>query len=42
MGGFETDDDYQPDLDWADEFVSEEVEQLEYVLTHPLVRSEIW
>jgi acyl-CoA dehydrogenase len=39
---FETDPDYQRDLDWADEFVREEVEPLQHVLTHPLVRDDIW
>jgi acyl-CoA dehydrogenase len=39
---FETDPDYQRDLDWADAFVREEVEPLQHVLTHALVRDDIW
>lgn len=42
MWAFETDPEYQAQLDWADEFVREEVEPLQYVLTHALVRDEIW
>jgi len=32
---FETDADYQRELDWVDRFVREEVEPLEHVLGHP-------
>jgi acyl-CoA dehydrogenase len=32
MWSFETDPDYQADLDWADNFVREEVEPLEFVI----------
>src|SRR5690349_17721317 len=32
---FETDPEYQAQLDWADNFVREEVEPLEYVVGHP-------
>jgi len=42
MWEFETDPDYQADLDWADQFVRDEVEPLRYVLPHPLVRDELW
>ena len=42
MWDFETDPDYQRDLDWADVFVREEVEPLQHVLTHALVRDEVW
>lgn len=42
MWDFETDPEYQADLDWADEFVRNEVEPLRYVITHPLVRDDIW
>ena len=31
---FETDPDYQKKLDWADEFVREEVEPLDYLFPH--------
>jgi acyl-CoA dehydrogenase len=33
---FETDEDFQRQLDWVDEFVREEVEPLDYVVGHPL------
>lgn len=36
MWSFETDPDYQADLDWADAFVREEVEPLEFVIPHIL------
>jgi acyl-CoA dehydrogenase len=36
MWSFETDDDYQADLDWADAFVRDEVEPLEFVIPHVL------
>jgi acyl-CoA dehydrogenase len=36
MWSFETDPDYQADLDWADAFVREEVEPLQYVIPHVL------
>jgi acyl-CoA dehydrogenase len=39
---FETDPEYQRDLDWADAFVREEVEPLQHGLTHALVRDDIW
>ncbi len=42
MWEFETDPEYQADLDWADEFVREEVEPLRYVLPHSLQRDELW
>src|SRR3954447_11739442 len=42
MWDFETDPDYQRELDWVDEFVREEVEPLPFVLTHALVRDDIW
>jgi acyl-CoA dehydrogenase len=42
MWEFETDPDYQADLDWADQFVRDEVEPLRYVLPHALVRDELW
>jgi acyl-CoA dehydrogenase len=42
MWDFETDPEYQADLDWADGFVRDEVEPLPFVLTHALVRDEIW
>ena len=42
MWDFETDPDYQADLDWADQFVRDEVEPLRYVLPHSLVRDELW
>ncbi|MBW8822332.1 MAG: acyl-CoA dehydrogenase family protein, partial [Streptomyces sp.] len=32
--GFETDEDYQRDLDWADAFVTKEVEPLDLVVAH--------
>jgi acyl-CoA dehydrogenase len=46
MWSFETDLDYQADLDWADAFVREEIEPLEFVIPHVLditdpVRQEI-
>jgi acyl-CoA dehydrogenase len=42
MWDFETEPEYQRDLDWADEFVRDEVEPLRHVLTHALVRDDIW
>jgi acyl-CoA dehydrogenase len=36
MWSFETDAQYQQDLDWADDFVRGEVEPLQYVIDHPL------
>ena len=36
MWDFETDPEYQEKLDWADQFMREEVEPLEYVVAHPL------
>jgi acyl-CoA dehydrogenase len=36
MWSFETDPDYQADLDWADEFVREEIEPLEFVVPNML------
>ncbi len=43
MWDFETEPDYQRDLDWADQFVREEVEPLQYVLPHPLERDHpLW
>jgi acyl-CoA dehydrogenase len=43
MWDFETEPDYQSDLDWADAFVREEVEPLPYVLPHALQREHpIW
>jgi len=32
---FETEPEFQKDLDWIDKFVCEEVEPLDYVLGHP-------
>jgi acyl-CoA dehydrogenase len=40
MWSFETDPAYQVDLDWADAFVSEEVEPLEFVIPHMLDTSD--
>jgi acyl-CoA dehydrogenase len=42
MWNFETDPVYQRDLDWVDAFVRDEIEPLPFVLTHALVRDEIW
>ncbi len=42
MWDFETDAEYQEQLDWVDQFVREEIEPLPYVLTHALVRDDIW
>jgi acyl-CoA dehydrogenase len=42
MWDFETDPEYQADLDWADAFVRDEVEPLRFVLPHSLVRDERW
>jgi acyl-CoA dehydrogenase len=43
MWDFETDPEYQADLDWVDTFVREEVEPLQYVLPHALQRDHpIW
>jgi len=40
---FETDPEYQKELDWAAKFVREEVEPLDYVLGHPYdVRDPKW
>jgi acyl-CoA dehydrogenase len=36
MWSFETDREYQADLDWADAFVRDEVEPLEFVIPHVL------
>jgi acyl-CoA dehydrogenase len=36
MWNFETDPDYQRDLDWADNFVREEIEPLEFILPNVL------
>jgi acyl-CoA dehydrogenase len=36
MWEFETDPEYQADLDWADAFVREELEGLRFVITEPL------
>ena len=32
---FETDPEFQRDLDWMDEFVREEIEPLDFILGHP-------
>jgi acyl-CoA dehydrogenase len=37
---FETDPEFQKELDWIDEFVREEVEPLEFVLGHPYDMSD--
>jgi len=37
---FETDPEYQEKLDWADRFMTEEVEPLEHVIRHPLDLSD--
>ena len=42
MWDFETDAEYQEQLDWVDQFVRDEIEPLPYVLTHALVRDDIW
>jgi acyl-CoA dehydrogenase len=43
MWDFETDSEYQRDLDWAAEFVREEVEPLQFVVPDPLDRSNpVW
>ena len=43
MWDFETDPEYQCDLDWVDQFVGEEVEPLQFVLPHPLERDHpLW
>jgi len=43
MWDFETDPDYQRDLDWADEFVRHEVEPLQFVLPNALDRGNpLW
>lgn len=43
MWEFETDADYQKDLDWAEAFVRDEVDPLKYVLPHALERKHpIW
>jgi acyl-CoA dehydrogenase len=36
MWSFETDPDYQADLDWADAFVRDEIEPLEFIIPHVL------
>ena len=36
MWSFETDPEYQADLDWTDAFVREEVEPLQFVIPHVL------
>ena len=41
MWDFETDPDYQRELDWAEQFVDEEVEPLQYVLPHPLEQNRL-
>ena len=40
MWDFETDQDYQLQLDWATEFVREEVEPLSYVIPNVLDSSD--
>ena len=40
MWEFETDPGFQEKLDWADRFMTEEVEPLEYVIRHPLDLSD--
>ena len=40
MWSFETDPEYQADLDWADAFVREEIEPLEFVIPHVLDTSD--
>src|SRR5437899_2266510 len=43
MWDFETDAEYQRDLDWAAEFVGEEVEPLQFVLPNALERENpVW
>ena len=43
MWDFETDPDYQAELDWVAEFVREEVEPLEFVIPHILLRDHpLW
>ena len=37
---FRTDEDYQQHLDWVDQFVTEEVEPLDYVLDNPYDKSD--
>src|SRR5262249_62000626 len=32
---FETDPDFQRELDWIDEFVKEEIEPLDFIIGHP-------
>ena len=32
---FETDDDYQAELDWARDFVRNEIEPLDHIIKHP-------
>src|ERR1700683_1229858 len=36
MWSFETDEEYQAQLDWADDFLRAKVEPLQYVVNHPL------
>ena len=43
---FETDSDFQKQLDWIDDFVREEIEPLDFIITSPYdltdpVRNEI-
>jgi acyl-CoA dehydrogenase len=40
MWSFETDQEYQGDLDWADKFVREEIEPLEFVIPNVLDTSD--
>lgn len=40
MWSFETDAEYQADLDWVDQFVLDEVEPLEFVIDNPLDHSD--
>ncbi len=40
---FETDPDYQEKLDWADAFVRDEVEPLDFVIGHPMdLKNPVW
>ncbi|NDV07667.1 acyl-CoA dehydrogenase [Rhodococcus sp. IEGM 248] len=40
MWDFETDPEFQEKLDWADQFMTNEVEPLQYVIKHPLDLSD--
>ena len=40
MWDFETDPEYQAQLDWADEFVRQNVEPLDHVLGSPFDKSD--